>query len=192
MSMNSPCHDVCGEAEKDHRADFYGKKLRAAPGEWARYDAAPPWTASDSLFAMCAPRPALCETLVCARGAQSEQRLGCACRMHPTAASAASQWQYSAIGNDQSGTGSPSVGIAFRPSSPIYFPPSAFVARSICAWPEGITAPGAPRSSASRRTHASGQATFGHLPSEAGDLLRFVLNRGLPAAAAHHVLSCVA
>eukprot|EP00959_Pyramimonas_sp_CCMP1952_P451621 9455923-Pyramimonas_sp.AAC.1 len=66
------------------------EKLGKSSGRWARYDAAPPWTASDSLFAMCAPRPALCETLVCARGAQSEQRLGCACRMHLTAASAAS------------------------------------------------------------------------------------------------------
>ena len=114
-----PACDAYGEDEKALRADFYGKvgKVIREVGS-IRCRA----TLSDSLFAMCAPRPALCETLVCARGAQSEQRLGCACRMHPTAASAASQWQYSAIGNDQSGTGSPSVGIAFRPSSPIYSP----------------------------------------------------------------------
>ena len=99
------------------------RNLGQAPGKWARYGLAPPWTASDSLFAMCALRPALCETLVCARGAQTEQGLGCAHRMRPTVANAASQSPYSVISSDQAGTGSPSVGIAFRPSSAMVFPP---------------------------------------------------------------------
>eukprot|EP00959_Pyramimonas_sp_CCMP1952_P440748 9227767-Pyramimonas_sp.AAC.1 len=62
LPMHSPRATRMARTRK-HSEQISTEKLGKSSGRWARYDAAPPWTPADSLFAMCAPRPAHCETL---------------------------------------------------------------------------------------------------------------------------------